>query len=140
MTSLEGLLSLKERWGVSVAAMIKRCDVLGMLDETHARRLWIHYNRAFKAKGEDDDDKVPFEAPQLMKRSFQVLIDSKVRTKAQIVYDLPYSQRDIESLMNLPEGYLNEDFGELRQLPTVKAPAESPADTNGKVIPFGSKR
>lgn len=140
MTSLEGLLSLKERWGVSVAAMIKRCDVLGMLDETHARRLWINYNRAWKTKGEDDDDKVPFEAPQLMKRSFEVLINSGVRTKAQIVYDLPYSQRDIESLMNLPEGYLNEDFGELRQLPTVKAPAESPADTNGRVLPFGSKR
>ena len=105
-----------------------------------ARRLWINYNRAWKQKGEDLDDKVPFEAPQLMKRSFQVLIDSKVRTKAQIVYDLPYSQRDIESLMNLPEGYLNEDFGELRQLPTVKASSESPADTNGKVIPFGSKR
>jgi Zn-dependent peptidase ImmA (M78 family)/transcriptional regulator with XRE-family HTH domain len=138
MTALEALLSLKERWKVSVAAMIKRCDDLGMLDDTHARRLWINYNRSWK-KDEPENDKVPFEAPQLMKRCFQLLIDSKVKTKAQILYDLPYSQRDIESLMNLPEGYLNEDFGEVRQLPTIKY-SESLTDINGKVIPFDQKR
>lgn len=67
MTSLEPLLSLKEGWKVSVAAMIKRCDDLGMLDESHAQRLWINYNRRWKDK-EPDDDKVPFEQAELMKR------------------------------------------------------------------------
>jgi Zn-dependent peptidase ImmA (M78 family)/transcriptional regulator with XRE-family HTH domain len=120
MTALEPLLSLKEEWKVSVAAMIKRCDDLGMLDESHARRLWINYNRQWK-DGEPDDEKVPFEQAEIMKRCFDTLIESRVKTKGAIVHDLPYSQRDIETLMNLPEGYLNEDFGELRRLPTVKA-------------------
>jgi Zn-dependent peptidase ImmA (M78 family) len=140
MTSLEALLSLKERWRVSVAAMIKRCDDLGILDDSHSRRLWINYNRAWRKEGEPLDDKVLFEAPELMKRCFDLLIDSKAKTKTQIMHELPYSQRDIESLMNLPEGYLSEDFGEVRQLPTIKAPSEAYGDTNGKVIPFGSKR
>ena len=64
-----------------------------------------------------DDDKVPFEAPQLMKRCSDLPTETKVKTKAQILHDLPYSQRDIETLMSLPDGYLSEDFGEVRQLP-----------------------
>jgi Zn-dependent peptidase ImmA (M78 family)/transcriptional regulator with XRE-family HTH domain len=119
MTALEPLLSLKEEWKVSVKAMIKRCDDLGMLDESHARRLWINYNRQWK-DGEPDDDKIPFEQAELMKRCFDALIESKVKTKAEILREIAYSQRDIETLMNLPEGYFNEDFGELRSLPTIK--------------------
>jgi Zn-dependent peptidase ImmA (M78 family)/transcriptional regulator with XRE-family HTH domain len=139
MTSLEALASLKERWKVSVGAMIKRCDDLGMIDETHVRRLWINYNRRWK-NSEPYDDKVPFEAPQLMKRCFDLLTESKVKTKAQILHDLPYSQRDVETLMSLPEGYLSDDFGEVRQLPTIKLASEPSAETNGRVLPFDHKR
>jgi Zn-dependent peptidase ImmA (M78 family)/transcriptional regulator with XRE-family HTH domain len=139
MTALEPLLSLKEEWKVSVAAMIKRCDDLGMLDESHARRLWISYNRKWK-NAEPGDNKIPFEATQLMKRCFDTLIESKVKTKAEILRELPYSQRDIETLMNLPEGYFNEDFGQLRQLPTLKPNVETVGQNTGKVIDFESRR
>jgi Zn-dependent peptidase ImmA (M78 family) len=132
MTALEPLLSLKTRWKVSVGAMIKRCDDLGLIDDTHVRRLWISYNRRWK-NAEPLDDKIPFESPQLMKRCFDILIELKVKTTAEILYDLPYSQRDIETLMNLPEGYFDEDFGQVRQLPTIKAVME-PA----RKIPSGS--
>ena len=140
MTALEPLLSLKERWKVSVGAMIKRCDDLGMIDESHVRRLWISYNRRWKTK-EPMDDQISFEAPQLMKQCFDLLIESKVKTKSEILYDLPYSQRDIETLTNLPEGYLDEDFGQVRNLPTIKADTETVTrTTNGQVIDFESKR
>ncbi len=139
MTALEALLSLKEMWKVSVGAMIKRCDDLGMLDEPHARRLWISYNRKWK-NSEPSDEKVTFEAPQLMKRCFDLLIESKVKTKAQILRELPYSQRDIETLMSLPDGYLSEDFGEVHQLPQIKTSSGTPTETGGKVFSIESRR
>ena len=136
MTALEPLLSLKERWRVSVAAMIKRCDDLGMIDETHVRRLWISYNRRWK-QAEPLDDEIPIESPRLLKACFNLLIDAKLKTKAEILHDLPYSQRDIETLINLPDGYLNDDFGQLRQLPSVKVKAQAASPTDpGKLIPF----
>jgi len=137
MTALDPLLSLKERWKVSVGAMIKRCDDLGMLDESHARRLWITYNRRWR-KQEPLDDSIAFETPQLMKRCFDLLIESKIKSKAEILHDLPFSQRDIETLMNLPESYLNENFGEVRQLPTIKA--KIAFGNNGKVIDFDARK
>ncbi|WP_308200474.1 MULTISPECIES: ImmA/IrrE family metallo-endopeptidase [unclassified Bradyrhizobium] len=39
--TLDGMLSLKERWGVSVSAMIMRCKSLDILDDLSAKRLWM---------------------------------------------------------------------------------------------------
>jgi Zn-dependent peptidase ImmA (M78 family)/transcriptional regulator with XRE-family HTH domain len=142
MTSLEALLSLKDRWRVSVGAMIMRCTQLGIISEDQAPRLWISYNRRWK-NGEPKDDTIAFEAPQLMKHCFDMLIDAKLKTKAQILHELPYSQRDIETLMNLPEGYFNDDFGQVRQLPTVKptlVPSEVAVGRSGNVINFEPKK
>src|SRR3546814_1400384 len=44
-TSLDGFLALKERWGVSVGAMIMRSQALDLIGEDEARRMWINYNR-----------------------------------------------------------------------------------------------
>lgn len=142
MTSLEALLSLKERWKVSVKAMIMRCAQLGMIPEDQVKRLWISYNRRWKT-AEPKDNAIPFEAPQLMKQCFDMLIDAKLKTKAQILHELPYSQRDIETLMNLPEGYFNDDFGQVRQLPTVKptlGPVEASIERTDNVIYFEPKK
>lgn len=143
MTSLEALLSLKERWKVSVGAMIMRCSQLGIVQEDQTRRLWINYNRRWK-NAEPKDDKIPFESPQLMKQCFDMLIESKLKTKAQILHELPFSQRDIETLMNLPEGYLSDDFGQMRQLPTFKVEGSTSIGTSGErgpnVVDFDRKK
>lgn len=139
MTALEALLSLKEEWKVSVAAMIKRCDDLGMIEESHVRRLWINYKRKWK-DAEPLDDRIPVEKLQLTKRCFDLLIESKIKTKTQILHDLPYSQRDIETLMNLPDGYFDAGFGEVHQLPTIRINTEAPTQNSGRVLPFDAKR
>src|SRR5204863_4484457 len=43
--TLDGMLAIKEQWKVSVGAMIKRCEALGMIGGDAERRLWINYNR-----------------------------------------------------------------------------------------------
>jgi Zn-dependent peptidase ImmA (M78 family) len=140
MTSLEALLSLKERWKVSVKAMIMRCSQLGMVEEDQARRLWISYNRRWKS-AEPKDDTIPFEAPRLMKQCFDMLVESNIKTRSQILHELPYSQRDIETLMNLPEGYFDEDFGNIRHLPTLKLVEQSANAARGtNVVDFELKK
>jgi Zn-dependent peptidase ImmA (M78 family) len=46
--TLDGMLSLKERWGVSVGAMIMRCKSLGILDEPvdELHSPWVAQRRA----------------------------------------------------------------------------------------------
>jgi hypothetical protein len=142
MTSLEALLSLKERWKVSVKAMIMRCDQLDMIPEDQVKRLWISYNRRWKTI-EPKDDLIPFESPQMMKRCFDMLIEANIKSREQILHELPYSQRDIETLMNLPEGYFNDDFGRVRYLPSLKQSAlstEERAARGANVIDFEPKK
>ena len=55
--TLDGMLSLKEQWGVSVAAMIMRCQSLDLLDDFSSKRMWMNYTRRGWRKGEPFDGK-----------------------------------------------------------------------------------
>jgi Zn-dependent peptidase ImmA (M78 family)/DNA-binding XRE family transcriptional regulator len=135
MTSIEAFKVLKKDWKVSVAAIIKRCDDLGLLgdDEEKTRRLWIKYRREWQ---NIEEDTLEFETPQLMKRCVDALLESGLKTKSQILYEIPFTQTDIESLLNLPSGYLDEDFGELKNFPTIKPNQPNSSFSSGQVIPF----
>jgi Zn-dependent peptidase ImmA (M78 family)/transcriptional regulator with XRE-family HTH domain len=139
MTSIEAFKVLKEQWKVSVGAIIHRCDDIGLFghDETKAQRLWIKYKREWKTIEEDNFD---YENPQLMKRCIDALLEAKVKTKSQILFDIPFSQHDIESLLNLPEDYLSEDFGELRHFPTVRVKPPEKFYGGGEVISLEDRR
>jgi Zn-dependent peptidase ImmA (M78 family) len=133
--TLDALRSLKERWRVSIGAMIKRCSDLELIDEPQDHRLWANYNRRGWKKKEPLDDKLIPEQPRLLKRCFDLLIDSGVKTREQILLDLPLSPKDITTLAALPEGYFSPDFGELRLFPMVK-PKDSAQGGVGTVVPF----
>ncbi len=88
--TLDGFLSLKERWGVSVGAMIMRCAALQIIDDFAARRMWMNYTRRGWRKGEPFDGKMEKETPHLIRRSFEMLIEEKVQTIADIRNALPF--------------------------------------------------
>lgn len=46
----------------------------------------------------------------------------------------------VELLLNLPDGYLTEDYGELRQFPTMKKDASTPQFSGGQVIQFSERQ
>ncbi len=117
MTSIEALKTLRKRWVVSVGAMMKRCMDIGLYGQKDTSRMWIDYRRNWKTI---EDDTYEFEQPQLLKRSIEMLISENLRTKSQILYDLPFYQPDIERLLNLPEGFFNEEFGELKHFPKIR--------------------
>ena len=105
--TLDGLHALKGRWKVSIAAMIKRCADLELLNEFETRRSWINLTRRGWKRWEPMDDSIPKEEPRLLRRSISMLIDEGIKTRQQILTDIPLSARDIEDLTSLPKGFMS---------------------------------
>jgi Zn-dependent peptidase ImmA (M78 family)/transcriptional regulator with XRE-family HTH domain len=137
MTSIEALKTLRSRWNVSVGAMMKRCDDIGLYGEKDTSRMWITYRNNWR---KIEDDNFVFEQPQLLKRSLEMLISENIRTKSQVLYDLPFMEKDIEEMLNLPSGFFKEDFGELKQFPTVKDEHKQRDFEFGEVIKYDFKK
>jgi len=132
--TLDGMLSLKEHWGTSVAAMIMRCKSMGVLDETALRRTWINYNRRGWRKGEPFDGKMTKETPHLIKRGFEMLMENEIQSVTDITKALPFPVEDLEELADLDEGTLGA-LTRIRVEPVLKSSA-----TKGNVVKlFGDK-
>lgn len=134
--TLDGMLSLKERWGVSVAAMIMRCKSLELLDEDETRRMWINYTRRGWRKGEPFDGKTEKESPYLIRRSFEMLIEEGVRSPDEITGALPFPLEDLEELADLIPGTLGAQT-RVRAEPKLK---EGFSSTESNVVSFFDRK
>lgn len=104
--TLDGMLGLKESWGVSVGAMIMRCKSLDLLDDNSAKRMWMNYTRRGWRKGEPYDGKMEKESPYLIRRSFEMLLGEGVQSVNDIRSALPFPPEDLEELADLDSGTL----------------------------------
>jgi Zn-dependent peptidase ImmA (M78 family)/transcriptional regulator with XRE-family HTH domain len=137
--SLDSFAALKERWRVAVAAMIMRSSDLGLLPDNQAERLWMNLARRGWKRKEPLDDSLPPEQPKLLRQCIDMMLESRFRSRSQIVEDLCLPQADIEELAGLPEGYLGEGFGDIIMLPQFKShPSSTPTQRSDpdKEIPF----
>jgi Zn-dependent peptidase ImmA (M78 family)/transcriptional regulator with XRE-family HTH domain len=133
--SLDGLLSLKERWGASVGAMIMRCRSLGILDEDDARVMWINYNRRGWRNGEPLDGRMAKERPYVIRRCFEKLFEANVQTPSDVLAALPFPPTDLEEIADLEPGTLT---GEAAGRPEPMFKGE--AADKGNVVPFSRDR
>lgn len=140
--SLQGLVYLKKRWGVSVAAMIMRLRALGMISEDDYLRLIKHRSAKWGTRQEpNDDDRVP-EEPRLLKRTMELLTNEGVISPDALPAMLGISARDVESLLSLPFGQLSTPKAEIVELsikrknPADISTAAQPED-GSNVVPFG---
>lgn len=118
--TLDGMLAIKERWKVSVGAMIKRCEALGIAEDEAARRLWINYNRRGWRKGEPFDGKMEKERPRILRRSFTMLLSEGEQSVSQILNALALSPYDIEEICDLDAGTLTGETADTRATPVLK--------------------
>ncbi len=103
--TLDDLLILKRRWGVSAAAIIMRLRALSMLDEDGALTLFKRRSARWGAKSEPGDgDRTP-EQPRLLRRTIDLLVEENVMPLAAIPRHIGLAASDIEALTGLPEGY-----------------------------------
>ncbi|QGM46508.1 helix-turn-helix domain-containing protein [Methylocystis heyeri] len=137
--SLDGFLTLKERWGASVASMIMRCKGLDIIDEDQATRLWINYNRRGWRKSEPLDNKMKKEDPQLIRRSFEMLVEEGVQSHDEISRSLPFPPKDLEELSDLPPGTFR-NAPEARAEPILKEQFRRETLPGTNVVSFPGKK
>lgn len=136
--TLDDLLLLKRRWGVSAAAIIMRLKALELLDEDGALMLFKRRSARWGAKSEPGDEDRRPEQPRLLRRTIDLLVEEKVMPLEAIPRHIGLAAGDVEALAGLPEGYFQGktnvvEFVRLKA--TQKQVGDQPAQGN-KVVPF----
>lgn len=135
--SLDSFLALKERWKVSIGAMIMRSKALGLINATETQRLWINYTRRGWRQNEALDNKIEKERPRLLRRSMESLLSERVQSVAQILSSLSLPAEDIEELCDLDEGVLSGKRPEQKAMPVLKGSAPMVAAKGTNILTFG---
>lgn len=102
-TTLNGFLRLKERWGVSVQAMVVRSFQLGFIDEYRRTELFRQMSAKGwrKARGEPMDDLVPAMNSSVGKRSIELLTQSQVINLWEIPNEIPFPDEVLQAAFNI---------------------------------------
>lgn len=141
--TLDSLLILKQRWGVSVATMLMRLEALGIIDADDKLSLFKRRSARWGAKSEPGDDKREPEQPRLLRRTIELIISSGVMPAPAIPRHLGLSPRDVEALAGLRDGFFNGP-AEVIELATLRSPQQNtPTDggkASGSVIQFNRQR
>ncbi|MEM5649602.1 ImmA/IrrE family metallo-endopeptidase [Bacillus cereus] len=109
--TLDYYLLLKKRWQISIQAMIYRSRELNIINDYQASYLWKQIAKKGWRTQEPYDDLLQSESPLLLKEAIDLIIDNHVKTKKQICEEVRLCQSDIEAIVNLPVGYLDENKG-----------------------------
>lgn len=130
--TLDTLVVLKRRWKVSIAAMLMRAKSLNLLSDAYITRLWKNYSARGWKRSEPLDNELKPELPRLLPRSINLLLEKGGFSKEQLLATIGLAAPDIESLCQLPEGYLREPFGEIIPLgiPTLRKLGETSSRGN----------
>jgi Zn-dependent peptidase ImmA (M78 family) len=105
--SLDSFINQKRKWGVSIAATIKRCEALNLATESQLEKLW----RTLSARGwrtaEPLDDEIPVEQPRLLGRAIEIVLSQGILSKEAVMDALALPGADIEDMAVLPRGILS---------------------------------
>ena len=140
----EALSTLKNRWKVSIAAMMMRCRNLNIVNEDRVETFWRHYSFRGWRRGEPLDDTLPLEEPRLLRRSVNLIVESGVRSKKELLEDFSLSDVDVEELCGLFPGYMASEVAEVANInalarPNPRSESETPPKTSAKVLKFERK-
>lgn len=132
--SIATLLSLKERWRVSVKAQIMRLGQLEIVPEDYKTTLYKLHSAKGWNRGEPLDNNWPLTSPRLLNDGLNLIVESGVRTKSDLLnVEFTMQAGDLENIASLPAGWFSK-AGEVVQL-RLRAEQNSPGST-AKIIPF----
>lgn len=103
---------LKKKWKVSIAAMIRRAEKLGVLTTEEYQNLMRTMQRRGQRKEEPLDDVLITASPALLKTAIIMLIQENIFTPTQFMdelsarYGLSINPIEVEFLLDLPSGTL----------------------------------
>lgn len=111
--SLETFIGLKEKWRISIQAIIRKCIDLELISEDK----YIYFQKKISYKGwrkkEPLDNILTVEEPRLLKDATELLIENNVITKQDILNGVALYKNDIVELCNLPSDYFTEKVSDI---------------------------
>ena len=99
---IPALIQLKERWKVSIQAMIYRLCDLHIISEHQKQRLFQRISGAGMRKREPLDDSLAVESSRLMRRIFEFLDQNKVLRIEEILQKIALPPQFLEWVTTLP--------------------------------------
>ena len=106
--SIDSFRVLKERWRVSIAAMIMRSAELRLINDEQQKRLWMNLGRRKWRTREPLDDSLEVERPRLLRRCMEMLLERRVIGQNDVPFQLGISSTDVEQLAGLNPGALGD--------------------------------
>lgn len=108
-SSINHFVILKERWKVSISAMIRRCSDANILTDNQIRYLnsqMIKYNYYRK---EPLDDVIKIEEPYLIKQGLNLLLENNILNKQKVLDILSLNALEAEKLFCLGDNFFGEN-------------------------------
>ncbi len=110
-TNLKCYEMLKNKWHVSILAMMMKALNLGVITDNQFKYLIKQYNILNYRKNEPLDGIINIPQPQLLKNSIEMLLENDVFTSKTLMKEfekrgLPMNPREVEILFGLEEGRL----------------------------------
>lgn len=140
----EALSTLKNRWKVSIAAMMMRCKDLDIVSQDRAETFWRHYNFRGWRRKEPLDSMLPVEEPRLLRRSVKLIVESGVRSKRDLLDDFSLNDADVEGLCSLSSGYMTSKMAEVANINALahrspRGKTETQSMNSAKILKFERK-
>ena len=108
--SLEYFMLLKEKWKVSISALIYRCKELELIDNNLNLSLRKRISAKRWNKIEPLDDTIPYENPQLFKQALEFIIQNSNTKKGDILFYFSYNQKDLSDIVGCDKNFWNDDI------------------------------
>lgn len=106
--TLDSLVPIKAKWGVSVGVLIRRCLDLGLITEDRYTILQKQMSKRKWRTFEPLDDLLEIEQPQLFKEAFTLLDENNILNKKEILDVIAFDKNELVQLCCLPQDFFGE--------------------------------
>ncbi|WHH58495.1 XRE family transcriptional regulator [Petroclostridium sp. X23] len=106
--SLDALLPLKAKWGISIGAIVRRCLDLELITEERFTMLQKQISKRKWRTFEPLDDVTKSEDPQLFKEAFNLLVENGIVVKSEIINSILFSEDELLNVCCLDPDFFEE--------------------------------
>lgn len=108
LATLDSLLPIKYKWGISIGALIRRCLDLELITEERYTMLQKQISKRKWRTFEPLDDVIKSESPRLFNEAFTLLIKNDIITKSDILNSVLFSEDELVKICCLEPDFFGE--------------------------------
>lgn len=108
-TSIDHFIQMKKKWKTSIAAMIYRCENLGILSDNQIKYLKDQMTKRVFWRREPLDDIIPVEKPFAHKQAVKLLLENNIITPSIFVEQVGCYADELEEYCFLEKGVLKTE-------------------------------